>query len=87
MRKCARSWATQLQYLSLFPDYVFAASQAVQYAWIKQHYPPLWTSLKRAVTEGRFVPTGGTWVEMVCSSKTILRLQSHSTAGLQRPLR
>lgn len=51
--------------MSMYPNYIFAASQAQQYAWMKEYYPTLWTSLKKAVSDGRFVPTGGTWIEMV----------------------
>lgn len=69
LRKCARSWASQIHYMSMYPTYVFAASQAQQYAWMKEHYPALWTSIKKAVASGRFVPTGGTWIEMVPSWK------------------
>ncbi len=48
-----------------FPNFVFTASQAQQYEWVKEHYPALYQKIKQWVAEGRFVPTGGTWVEMV----------------------
>jgi alpha-mannosidase len=38
-------------------------SQAVQYSWIEQRYPELFEEIRSRVTEGRFVPVGGMWVE------------------------
>jgi len=38
-------------------------SQAQQFAWIKEHRPEVYARVKEAVAEGRFVPTGGMWVE------------------------
>jgi len=47
-----------------YPDYIFAASQAQQYEWLKENYPELFDRLRK---HPRFVPTGGTWVEMDCN--------------------
>lgn len=38
--------------------------QAQQWQWCKQYYPELWTRVLARVAEGRFLPVGGTWVEM-----------------------
>ena len=38
--------------------------QAQQFAWIKEHYPLLYNDIKHYVKQGRFIPVGGTWVEM-----------------------
>jgi alpha-mannosidase len=61
----SHSWATQLRYMEEYLDYKFVASSAQQYEWIKEHYPSLFKRIQEQVTRGRFVPTGGTWVEMV----------------------
>jgi alpha-mannosidase len=45
------------------PEFVFAMSQAQQWAWVKEHRPEVWARVKKAVAEGRFVPAGGMWVE------------------------
>jgi hypothetical protein len=66
-RKCARSWATQLRLMDEYPEYKFACSQAQQYYWLKQDHPQLFERIKKRVAEGRFIPIGGTWVEMVCA--------------------
>ena len=39
--------------------------QAQQYEWVKNNYPGLYAKIKDLVREGRFIPVGGTWVEMV----------------------
>ena len=39
--------------------------QAQQLEWVKEHYPGLYEKIKVKAAAGRFIPTGGTWVEMV----------------------
>jgi alpha-mannosidase len=66
-RKCARSWSTQLTYMDLYKDYVFTASQAQQHEWVKINYPSLFKKMVKYSQSDKFVPTGGTWVEMDCN--------------------
>lgn len=40
-------------------SYVFVASQAQQFAWLKRDYPRLFARVKKAVAAGRLVPVGG----------------------------
>jgi alpha-mannosidase len=42
---------------------VYAMSSAQQWAWLEAAYPELFTRVKEYVEQGRFVPTGGMWVE------------------------
>ncbi|EME28298.1 alpha-mannosidase [Galdieria sulphuraria] len=67
IRKCARSWATQLTNMEMFPKYKFACSQAQQYEWVKKYYPQLWSRISDKVKNNQFIPIGGTWVEMDCN--------------------
>lgn len=39
--------------------------QAQQFQWVKSWYPGLFSKIQHYVKEGRFIPVGGTWVEMV----------------------
>ncbi|MYS22102.1 alpha-mannosidase [Streptomyces sp. DvalAA-14] len=63
VRKVARTAANMTALLADEPDFVYTMSQAQQYAWIKEHRPEVWDRVRQAVAEGRFVPTGGMWVE------------------------
>ncbi|GJQ14874.1 hypothetical protein GpartN1_g6665.t1 [Galdieria partita] len=67
IRKCARSWSTQLSNMEMFPKYKFACSQAQQYEWVKNYYPQLWGRILEKVKSNQFIPIGGTWVEMDCN--------------------
>ena len=63
-------------YLEEFPDYKFVISQASQLAWLEEDDPELFARVAAAVSAGRFVILGGTWVEMdanVSSSESFSR--------------
>jgi alpha-mannosidase len=62
-RKVARTFSNVLALMDEDPDFVFAASSAQQYAWLKEDHPQLFERLRQRVAEGRFVPVGGMWVE------------------------
>ncbi|MFP1624535.1 alpha-mannosidase [Streptomyces sp. 5K101] len=63
VRKVARTTSNMTALLEDEPDFVFAMSQAQQFAWIKDHRPEVYAKIKKAVSDGRFVPAGGMWVE------------------------
>ncbi|MEV0224127.1 glycoside hydrolase family 38 C-terminal domain-containing protein [Streptomyces sp. NPDC050704] len=63
VRKVARTTSNMTALLEDEPDFVFAMSQAQQWAWVKDHRPEVWARVKKAVADGRFVPAGGMWVE------------------------
>eukprot|EP00004_Rigifila_ramosa_P009661 TRINITY_DN2128_c0_g1_i4.p1 TRINITY_DN2128_c0_g1~~TRINITY_DN2128_c0_g1_i4.p1 ORF type:complete len:787 (+),score=162.79 TRINITY_DN2128_c0_g1_i4:794-3154(+) len=52
---------------STTPTTFFACSSAQQYQWVKEDYPPLYDRIKASVAAKKFVPVGGTWVEMDCN--------------------
>ena len=66
-RKCERTFSSQLAYMDRYPEHVFAVSQAVQWAWMKEQNPALYERMRTRAREGRFVPAGGTWVEPDCN--------------------
>jgi alpha-mannosidase len=49
--------------LSPAGPFTFAASQAYQYSAVLDHYPSLSRDLRAAISSGRFVPVGASWVE------------------------
>jgi len=67
VRKCARTFSSQLRLLAQYPQYVFGASQPQLYALVKEHYPPLYEKIREAVAAGRWEPQGGMWVEADCN--------------------
>jgi len=67
IRKSARTFASQIDLIERYPDYVFGASQPAHYAMVKKHYPALYEKIKAAVKSGRWEPQGGMWVEADCN--------------------
>ncbi len=63
IRKGARTFATALDLIDRYPDYVYGASQPQLYAWMKQSYPDLYRRIAEGVAEGRIEPLGALWVE------------------------
>ncbi len=67
IRKCARTFGSQITLLEKYPDYVFGASQAQHFAFTKEHYPKLYEKIRKYVKEGRWECQGGMWVEADCN--------------------
>jgi alpha-mannosidase len=63
IRKGARTFATALELMDRYPDYVFGASQPQYFLWMKEHYPALYARIAEKVCEGRIEPQGAMWVE------------------------
>ncbi|MBW2581172.1 MAG: alpha-mannosidase, partial [Deltaproteobacteria bacterium] len=66
-RKAGRSFHTVLRLMEQFPDYIFGQSQPQLYDYLRQDYPDLFEAIKERVTEGRWEPMGGMWVEADCN--------------------
>ncbi len=63
VRKVARTASNVVGLMDEHPDFVFAMSQAQQFAWLKEHHPAVYARVRDKVAAGRFVPVGGMWVE------------------------
>jgi alpha-mannosidase len=75
-RKGGRTFANALRLLEQYPEYVFGASQAQLYQWIKELYPDLYKEVKNAVKAGRWEIQGAHWVEFdtnLISGESIIR--------------
>ena len=75
-RKGARTFANQLANLKKYPDYVFGASQAQLFQWMKELYPTIYADVKKAVAENRIEIQGAMWTENDCnipSGESIIR--------------
>lgn len=67
VRKCARSFAAQIDLIERYPGYVFGASQAQHYAFVKDNYPGLYEKIRARVVDGSWEIQGGMWVEADCN--------------------
>jgi len=67
VRKCARTFASQISLLEKYPDYVFGASQPQHYQFVKDHYPELYQKIKEKVKTGQWECQGAAWVEADCN--------------------
>ncbi len=63
IRKGARTFSTALANMDMYPDFVFGASQAQLYLWMKERYPSLYERIGPRIAEGRWEIQGATWVE------------------------
>ncbi|TKA09770.1 alpha-mannosidase [Actinacidiphila oryziradicis] len=63
VRKTSRTFSNVTALAQDYPDFVFACSQAQQYAWAKEHYPEVYQRMQDAAKAGNWVPVGGMWVE------------------------
>jgi alpha-mannosidase len=81
-RKCARSFSTVLALMDEDPDFRFAASQMLHYAWMRDHHPSLYARIRERIAQGRWEATGGMWVESDCnvaSAESLVRQVLHGT--------
>ncbi|MBI5725192.1 MAG: alpha-mannosidase [Planctomycetes bacterium] len=67
IRKTARTFATQLALIERYPGYVFGASSALHYLWMKARHPDIYGRVKKAVAAGRWEIQGGMWIEPDCN--------------------
>jgi alpha-mannosidase len=63
VRKTSRTFANVTHLATEYPEFVFACSQAQQYAWVKERFPQIFTRMQAAAKAGQWVPVGGMWVE------------------------
>ncbi|MGT2427166.1 alpha-mannosidase [Amnibacterium kyonggiense] len=63
VRKVTRTFANVLDLIDRDPEFVYAASSAQQYAWLRAAQPALFERVRAAVAAGRIKPVGGMWVE------------------------
>ncbi len=62
-RKGGRTFANQLKNIEKYDDYIFGASQAQLYDWVKRDYPDIYERVKEQAKNGRWDVQGATWVE------------------------
>lgn len=78
--KVGRSFATVLKLMDEYPNYKFMSSQPQLYAFLKERYPELYEKAKQRITQKRWEPEGGMWVEADCnltSGESLVRQFMH----------
>lgn len=88
-RKAVRTLTTQLRLMDEYPEYRFALSQAVHWAWVEESRPELWERMQAKASSGQLVPVGGSWVEPDCnlpSGEALLRQFLHGQRFFEREL-
>ncbi|MCK9858653.1 glycosyl hydrolase-related protein [Paenibacillus sp. ATY16] len=67
IRKCARTYANALNLMEQYPEYLFIQSSPFHAELMRRHYPSIFKGIQARVTEGRWEPTGGSWIEPDCN--------------------
>lgn len=67
IKKCARTYANQMNLMDEYPEYTFIQSSAYHSEVIRRYYPELFERIQKAVAAGRYEPNGGVWVECDCN--------------------
>ncbi len=83
VRKSGRTFSTALRMLERYPDFTYSQSQAVLYDLTKKAYPQIHSSIKQAISDGRWEAVGRTWVEPDCnipSGESLIRQILHGSA-------
>ncbi|AGP59752.1 alpha-mannosidase [Streptomyces rapamycinicus] len=62
-RKTSRTFSNVTALAEEYEEFVFACSQAQQYAWVRDNHPQVWARIQQAVKDGQWAPVGGMWVE------------------------
>ena len=63
-RKAARTFTNQFTNFERYDDYIFGASQAQMYQWVKDCYPDIYSKVLELAKTPRWEVQGATWVEM-----------------------
>ncbi|WP_027629198.1 alpha-mannosidase [Ruminiclostridium cellobioparum] len=87
IRKGARTFSTALRNMERFPEYIFGASQAQLYQWVKEYYPALYEEVKQRIREGRWEVQGAMWVEAdtnVSGGEALIRQVLHGKRFFQQ---
>lgn len=75
-RKGARTFATALELMGRYPEYLFGASSPQLYDWVKEDHPALYQKVKDSYNDGRWELLGAVWTEPdlnVISGESVVR--------------
>ena len=84
--KAQRSFATVINLMRQYPEYVFMSSQPQLFQYVKEAAPELYQQVKDAVAAGRFEVDGAMWLEADCnltSGESLVRQIVHGKRFMQ----
>ncbi|NHN34224.1 alpha-mannosidase [Paenibacillus agricola] len=61
------TFRSALDRLNEFPEFVFTCACAAYYQWVEENAPEMFAEIHDRVTEGRWVITGGWWIQPDCN--------------------
>jgi len=64
-----------------FPDFVFTCACASYYKWVEENAPDMFEEIRARVKEGRWVITGGWWIQPDCNIPSGESFTRHSLYG------
>jgi alpha-mannosidase len=67
VRKCIRTFSSQLRYMERYPEYRFTSTSPLHYAWVKERAPELWERIRARIDAGQWIAVGATWIEPDCN--------------------
>ena len=67
MRKTMRTFTNAISLIEKDKNFVFGASQAQMFEWVKEQNPSLYAKIKKAVEDGNIEIQGGMWTECDCN--------------------
>ncbi len=85
--KAVRTFATMLNLMERYPEFLFMSSQPLLYQFVKEDQPALYERIREAVRQGRWQPEGGMWVEADCnltSGESLVRQFLHGQEFFRR---
>ena len=85
--KAQRSFSTVLRLMELYDEFIFLQTQPQLYKYIKEDCPELYAKIKEKVSEGKWEPDGGMWVEADCnisSGEALVRQFLHGTRFMEK---
>jgi alpha-mannosidase len=61
------TFRSALDRMNEFPEFIFTCACAAYYKWVEENAPEMFEEIKERVKEGRWVITGGWWIQPDCN--------------------
>jgi Alpha-mannosidase len=61
------TFRSALDRMKEFPEFIFTCACAAYYQWVEENNPEMFEEIKERVREGRWVITGGWWIQPDCN--------------------